>query len=304
MSQTHEDSATWLAARTSGGNPSCLHPRRGSKTVAVERRQPRTGLSKHVGASTAWQASECGLDLPGSDRKRGQAAGILEWPAARDRGYIAQNAGPPPESSLQALAREHVGLVGGDGRPGQGWGVSNSRPGGCRGGQPDDAAMGVGDAKRARSRDSHGKVSGTRSSRPRSSVDSPHTHDSFNYYPLRPTSAEAVVSLISPRTSKKIRRLPPPGQLERESLEVKRGVGQVPVSCLVPRNLLSFVVTGINIAWCVFGVTYLVVSMEIHGWWAMALPLSCFGRNAAPSLFSSLLARPRRHRSSFHQLET
>lgn len=44
--------------------------------------------------------------------------------------------------------------------------------------------------------------------------------DSFNYYPSRAESAEALVSLISPRTSKKIRRLPTPGQNEQQKLQV------------------------------------------------------------------------------------
>lgn len=53
-----------------------------------------------------------------------------------------------------------------------------------------------------------------------SSVKSPLGHKSFNYYPQHNISADTVVSLISPRTSKKIQRLPIPGQSERETLQV------------------------------------------------------------------------------------
>lgn len=57
--------------------------------------------------------------------------------------------------------------------------------------------------------------------RPRpSSLGSHPEQDSLNWYPSRPASAEASVSLISPRTSKKIRRLPTPGQIEEETLQV------------------------------------------------------------------------------------
>lgn len=44
--------------------------------------------------------------------------------------------------------------------------------------------------------------------------------DSFNYYPSRAESAEVLVSLVSARTSKKIRRLPSPGRNEQEKLQV------------------------------------------------------------------------------------
>lgn len=49
---------------------------------------------------------------------------------------------------------------------------------------------------------------------------SQHHQDSFNYYPSRIESAEVIVSLVSARTSKKIRRLPPPGKNELEKLQV------------------------------------------------------------------------------------
>lgn len=62
---------------------------------------------------------------------------------------------------------------------------------------------------------------GSSKSRPRpSSLGSHPEQDSLNWYPSRPASAEASVSLISPRTSKKIRRLPTPGQIEEEALQV------------------------------------------------------------------------------------
>ncbi|CAM9440116.1 unnamed protein product [Ectocarpus sp. 6 AP-2014] len=66
---------------------------------------------------------------------------------------------------------------------------------------------------------SDGQRSGSRS-RLRCSTKCPCEHDSFDYYPSRPISAgAAVVSLISPRTSKRIRRLPRPEESELENLQ-------------------------------------------------------------------------------------
>lgn len=53
-----------------------------------------------------------------------------------------------------------------------------------------------------------------------SSVEPSCIQSAFDYYPSRILSAEEAVSLISPRISTKIRRLPPPGQIELETLEV------------------------------------------------------------------------------------
>lgn len=55
------------------------------------------------------------------------------------------------------------------------------------------------------------------------SMQSPPAHDSFDYYPSRSISAGAAVavSLISPRMSKRIRRLPPPEESELRSLQVQ-----------------------------------------------------------------------------------
>lgn len=59
-------------------------------------------------------------------------------------------------------------------------------------------------------------------SSPRCSTPSPRTHVALDYYPSRPVSAgeAAAVSLISPRTSKRIRRLPRPAESELQSLQV------------------------------------------------------------------------------------
>ncbi|CAM9470017.1 unnamed protein product, partial [Ectocarpus fasciculatus] len=69
----------------------------------------------------------------------------------------------------------------------------------------------------------HDHGDGQRSnSRPslRCSAESPCEHDSFDYYPSRRISAgAAVVSLISPRTSKRLRRLPRPEESELENLQ-------------------------------------------------------------------------------------
>lgn len=65
-----------------------------------------------------------------------------------------------------------------------------------------------------------GQRSSSRSSL-RCSTESTCEHDSFDFYPSRPISAgAAVVSLISPRTSKRIRRLPRPEESELENLQV------------------------------------------------------------------------------------
>ena len=65
------------------------------------------------------------------------------------------------------------------------------------------------------------RQAGSSASRPRpSSLGSHPERGSLDWYPSRPASAEASVSLISPRTSKKIRRLPTPGQIEEEALQV------------------------------------------------------------------------------------
>lgn len=56
--------------------------------------------------------------------------------------------------------------------------------------------------------------------RPSSLGARPEQDSLINWYPSRPASAEASVSLISPRTSKKIRRLPTPGQIEEDTLQV------------------------------------------------------------------------------------
>lgn len=58
-----------------------------------------------------------------------------------------------------------------------------------------------------------------------SSVESSRPCNLFEFYPSqRPSSAKdkATVSLISPRTLKKIRHLPPPGEIERDTLQVKK----------------------------------------------------------------------------------
>lgn len=51
----------------------------------------------------------------------------------------------------------------------------------------------------------------------------PRAQAALDYYPSRPVSAgEAVaVSLISPRTSKRIRRLPRPAESELDNLQVR-----------------------------------------------------------------------------------
>ena len=54
------------------------------------------------------------------------------------------------------------------------------------------------------------------------SEDPPRLGDSLLYCPSRRESNKDVVSLISPRTSRKIRRLPPPGHTERAMLQVNQ----------------------------------------------------------------------------------
>lgn len=76
--------------------------------------------------------------------------------------------------------------------------------------------------------------SGVTGSSPRSSewcqTQSPRTRAALDYYPSRPVSAgEAVaVSLISPRTSKRIRRLPRPAESELENLQVHTHLDHTP----------------------------------------------------------------------------
>lgn len=55
------------------------------------------------------------------------------------------------------------------------------------------------------------------------SMQSPPAQDSFDFYPSRSISggAAVAVSLISPRMSKRIRRLPPPEENELQSLQVQ-----------------------------------------------------------------------------------
>ena len=74
----------------------------------------------------------------------------------------------------------------------------------------------------------HSRSGGRRSSSQSSlwcSTPSPPTQGSSDYYPSRPISAgEAVaVSLISPRMSKRIQRLPRPAASELENLQVQAG---------------------------------------------------------------------------------
>lgn len=82
---------------------------------------------------------------------------------------------------------------------------------------------------------SHNRGRGRRSSSRLSawcSMQSPRTHGALDYYPSRPVSAgEAVaVSFISPRTSKRIDRLPRPAESELENLQVHPSESN-PLSC-------------------------------------------------------------------------
>lgn len=58
-------------------------------------------------------------------------------------------------------------------------------------------------------------------SRLRCSVSGSTAKGLLDYYPSRPNSPEEPVSLMSPRMWKKIRRLPAPGEVERDTLQVR-----------------------------------------------------------------------------------
>lgn len=182
--------------------------------VAQKRKQPRTRPTEYPVKTR--NGLENGRERSARDEQLGNVEDSPEFSGGEDAISTAEN------DNLPSKGIWHVHKLERTGQAGDGGSAYELRIPDRRKSKSDDALQaptGGREKTRASSRGEHGRGSSSKSSW-WCSMEVCAAHDVFNYYPSRPVEAEAPVSLISPRTSKKIRRLPPPGQDEQAILHV------------------------------------------------------------------------------------
>lgn len=217
-------STTWA----SGGNTRAPRALLGSSTVNIVQRknqQPHENVIQHDRTPPFWHKIDNRFERPA------EGGGILEDQFMPSRkgdalSFMIDTIEAPSKSDLQVLTCEPFRPLASD----SGRGVFD--PSTIQTTDQDDNNLEgyVAVTRKETHIPSRQREAGeSRRPRPRrpSSLGSYPEQDSLiNWYPSRPASAEtASVSLISPRTSKKIRRLPTPGQIEEDTLQVSTFCG-------------------------------------------------------------------------------
>lgn len=218
LSPTHYDtlstsSTTWAPGRSTHA-PRAL---RGSRTVNVVQRQqqPHEHAAQNVETPRFWHGIDNHFEGTGG---QGGGRGHVEGESMPSKGEgavsLIENAESPNKSDLHVLPCSRPSWP----IPGESSIALDPRNVQTKDQDHLEGTIVTRSEKQTTSR----RKEGSSESCPRpSSLGSHPERDSLNWYPSRPASAEASVSLISPRTSKKIRRLPTPGQLEEETLQVR-----------------------------------------------------------------------------------